>query len=241
MADGGTPGDSKAMSAQKAAPQAATASQAMAALRRQYGSGPAKLTGTAHALYERHLLFDNVTDPTTAGLRQRYEALARSLRDILSQRWVRTEQTYERVNPKRVYYLSMEFLIGRSLTNNITNLLLSPLVSDAVEQKSLDWLGLLEEEPDAGLGNGGLAAPFTVNTMPEGTLKALADHGALGGSLPADGGDCEEVPARFAGAGIDVDLLAGQLQDEGAKSFVDSWHELMEVIASKSAALAEAS
>jgi len=128
----------------------------MAALRRQYGCGPVDLTGTAHALYERHLLFDNVADPAVADARERYEALARSVRDVLSQRWVRTEQTYERANPKRVYYLSMEFLIGRSLTNNITNLLLSPFVSEAVKQESLDWLGLLEEEPDAGLGNGGL-------------------------------------------------------------------------------------
>ena len=86
-----------------------------------------------------------------------------------------------------------------------------------------------------------LAAPFTVDTMPEGTLKALADHGALGGVLTADGGDCEEVLARFAGAGIDVDALASQLQDDGAKSFVSSWRELMDVIASKSAALAKAS
>jgi transaldolase len=86
-----------------------------------------------------------------------------------------------------------------------------------------------------------LAAPFTVNTMPEGTLKALADHGAIGDMLPADGGDCEEVLARFAGAGIDVEALAGQLQDEGAKSFVSSWQELMGVIAGKSAALAKAS
>src|SRR5215472_1141887 len=86
-----------------------------------------------------------------------------------------------------------------------------------------------------------LAAPFTVNTMPEGTLKALADHGALGEMLPADGGDSEEVLARFARAGIDVDSLASQLQDEGAKSFVNSWHELMDVIAGKSAALAKAS
>ena len=82
-----------------------------------------------------------------------------------------------------------------------------------------------------------LAAPFTVNTMPESTLKALADHGELGAILPADGGDCEEVLAQFAKAGIDVDALAAQLQDEGAKSFVKSWNELMEVIASKSAAL----
>src|SRR5262245_15079079 len=110
-----------------------TAQDTMAALRRQYGCGPVELTGTAHGLYERHLLFDNVADPATAPLRQRYEALARSVRDVLSQRWVRTEQTYEHVNPKRIYYVSMEFLIGRSLTNNIANLLLSPLVSEAVK------------------------------------------------------------------------------------------------------------
>ena len=79
-----------------------------------------------------------------------------------------------------------------------------------------------------------LAAPFTVNTMPEGTLKALADHGEIGPMLPADGGDCEDVLAQFAKAGIDVDALAAQLQDEGAKSFVKSWNELMAVIASKS-------
>ena len=82
-----------------------------------------------------------------------------------------------------------------------------------------------------------LAAPFTVNTMPEGTLKALADHGEVGPILPADGGDCESVLAQFAKAGIDIDALAAQLQDEGAKSFVKSWNELMAVIASKSAAL----
>jgi transaldolase len=86
-----------------------------------------------------------------------------------------------------------------------------------------------------------LAAPLTVNTMPEGTLKALADHGELGAMLPADGGDCEEVLAQFATAGIDVDALSAQLQDEGAKSFVKSWNELMGVITSKSAALKTAS
>jgi glycogen phosphorylase len=145
------------MSAKESAEtRAATSPDALAALRRQYGCGPVELTGTADALYERHLLFDNVADPAAAGPRERYEALARSVRDVLSQRWVRTEQTYDSVNPKRVYYLSMEFLIGRSLTNNITNLLLGPFVSEAVKQTSLDWLGLLEEEPDAGLGNGGL-------------------------------------------------------------------------------------
>jgi len=133
-----------------------SAARDTSALLKQYGCGPIEFTGTDNALYERHLLFDNAIDPASAGARERYEAFARSVRDILSQRWVRTERTYERANPKRVYYLSMEFLIGRSLTNNITNLLLDPVAKHAVEQKDLDWLGLVEEEPDAGLGNGGL-------------------------------------------------------------------------------------
>jgi transaldolase len=84
-----------------------------------------------------------------------------------------------------------------------------------------------------------LAAPFTVNTMPEGTLKALAQHTDLGTLLPAGGGDCEEMLGRFTKSDIDVDRLAAQLQDEGAKSFVKSWNDLMSVIASKSAALNE--
>jgi transaldolase len=82
-----------------------------------------------------------------------------------------------------------------------------------------------------------LAAPFTVNTMPEATLKAFADHGVAGAVMPADGGDGEEVLAAFGKAGIDIDALAARLQDEGAKAFVKSWDELMTVIASKSAAL----
>jgi len=86
-----------------------------------------------------------------------------------------------------------------------------------------------------------LAAPFTVNTMPEATLKAFGDHGTLAGLLPADGGDSESVLARIAAAGVDVGALARQLQDEGAKSFVQSWQELMGVIASKSAAFEKAS
>jgi transaldolase len=82
-----------------------------------------------------------------------------------------------------------------------------------------------------------LAAPFTVNTMPESTLKAFAEHGEIGPILAADGGNCEIVLSEFAKAGIDIDALAERLQDEGAKSFVKSWYELMVVIASKSAAL----
>jgi transaldolase len=86
-----------------------------------------------------------------------------------------------------------------------------------------------------------LAAPFTVNTMPEATLKALARHSTVGSILPVDGGDCEEVVTRFRKVGIDVNELAVQLQEDGAKSFVKSWHELMTVIGSKSAALQKAS
>ncbi|MBL8893594.1 MAG: transaldolase, partial [Rhizobiales bacterium] len=86
-----------------------------------------------------------------------------------------------------------------------------------------------------------LASPFTVNTMPEGTLKAFADHGEVGAPVPMDGGDCERVLADFAKASIDVDALAAKLQEDGAKSFVNSWNELLGVIASKSAALKKAS
>ncbi len=86
----------------------------------------------------------------------------------------------------------------------------------------------------------GLAAPLTVDTMPEATLKAFADHGEVGPAISADGGDCEAVLAQFAKAGVDIDALAARLQDEGAASFVKSWNELMEVIASKSALLKKA-
>jgi len=125
-------------------------------LNQQYGCGPVQFSGTDNALYERHLVFDNVVDVAASNARMRYEACAHSVRDVLSQRWVRTESTYARENPKRAYYLSMEFLIGRSLSNNITNLLLDPYVKDVVEREKINWLELVEQEPDAGLGNGGL-------------------------------------------------------------------------------------
>ena len=133
-----------------------TSSATEADLLERYGCGPIRFSGNQDALYERHLLFDDVIDPVNAGARDRFEAVARSVRDVLSQRWVQTERVYDRENPKRIYYLSMEFLIGRSLGNNVINLLLDRLVQRAAQQRDLDWLGLLEQEPDAGLGNGGL-------------------------------------------------------------------------------------
>jgi starch phosphorylase len=122
----------------------------------QYGCGPIQFAGTTDALYERHLLFDHATALEAASLRDRFEAMARSVRDMLSQRWVLTEKTYEQRDAKRVYYLSMEFLIGRSLANNLSNLLLEPTAIEAAREKHLNWIELLEQEPDAGLGNGGL-------------------------------------------------------------------------------------
>ena len=122
----------------------------------RYGCGPVCFGGTDEALYERHLLFDDVVAVSEAGPRQRFEALARSVRDVLSQRWIRTEQTYERENPKRVYYLSLEYLLGRSLSNNVANLMLEPHLARLAHEKQLDWLRTVEQEPDAGLGNGGL-------------------------------------------------------------------------------------
>jgi transaldolase len=115
--------------------------------------------------------------------------------------------------------------------------------NDGARPQRLLWASTGTKDPKASdvLYIKALAAPFTVNTMPEGTLKALADHGQLDTILPADGGDAEWVLAEFANVGVDIDALAAQLQEEGAKSFVKSWNELLTVISSKSAVLAKAS
>jgi glycogen phosphorylase len=168
----------------------------------QYGCGPIRLSGDHDALYERHLLFDDVVDPLAAGARERFEAAARSVRDVLSQRWVLTERTYNRFNPKRVYYLSMEFLIGRSLTNNITNMLLDPFVKRAVSDRSLNWFGMIEEEPDAGLGNGGLgrlAACF---------LDSMATM---------------ELPAMGYGLRYEYGMFRQSIEDGWQREYPDNW------------------
>jgi starch phosphorylase len=127
-----------------------------AKLLQQYGCGPIPFVGSENAFYERHLVFDRVINPSVATARERFEAVSHSIRDVLAQRWVLTKNTYNKTNAKRVYYLSMEFLLGRSLTNNIRNLLIDPLVQQVAQQEGIDWLELIEQEPDAGLGNGGL-------------------------------------------------------------------------------------
>ena len=142
-------------SSAKVVPMTTSATSVSDALQK-YGYGAMPFIGTENAFYERHLVFDRAIDPKVASARERFEAFSRSVRDILAQRWVLTKNTYERQNAKRIYYLSMEFLIGRSLANNITNLLLDPLLPDAAQEHGIDWLELIEQEPDAGLGNGGL-------------------------------------------------------------------------------------
>jgi len=122
----------------------------------RFNCGQMKFSGGDNALYERHLTFDQVISPSEVTPRASFEAIARSVRDVLSQRWLQTEQTYRSRNAKRVYYLSLEFLMGRALANNITNLMLDPVWGEFCKEHKLDPLEIIEQEPDAGLGNGGL-------------------------------------------------------------------------------------
>jgi len=192
----------KAQKEKRSVSATSTKSDDIRKLLEQYGCGPVQFTGTSDALYERHLMFDNVMEATTVGARERFEAVARSVRDILSQRWVCTNEAYERENPKRVYYLSMEFLIGRSLANNVTNLLLDPVANEVVKQKNLDWFELLEQEPDAGLGNGGLgrlAACF---------LDSMATM---------------QIPAMGYGLRYEYGIFKQTIQDGWQQELPDNW------------------
>jgi starch phosphorylase len=122
----------------------------------RFNCGPVRFFGGHEALYERHITFDQVIPPANVTPRDSFEAVARSVRDVLSQRWLKTERTYLERNPKRVYYLSLEFLIGRTLANNVANLMLDPVWSEFCKVHKIDPLAIIEQEPDAGLGNGGL-------------------------------------------------------------------------------------
>src|SRR5262245_16922141 len=125
---------------------------------KHYECGPFRFTESAdYDQYDRHLVFDHAMSPKDAGQRERFEAVARSLRDLLTERWLLTQQTHDRENPKRVYYLSMEFLIGRMLVNNIINLGIEQSVREDVRSDARqDWKDVIETERDAGWGNGGL-------------------------------------------------------------------------------------
>jgi glycogen phosphorylase len=121
----------------------------------RYQCGPLRIAD--HDGYDRRLVFDHIVPEVQASPRERFEALAWSLRDLLAQRWLLTDHTYDQKDPKQVYYLSMEFLIGRTLANTISNLQVEEYVRDDLASgEDRDWHDLADEEPDAGLGNGGL-------------------------------------------------------------------------------------
>jgi starch phosphorylase len=168
----------------------------------QYGCGPVRFAGAGSALYERHLLFDNVIDFAAATPRDRFEALAHSVRDVLSQRWIQTESTYDTRDAKRLYYLSMEFLIGRSMANNVTNLLLDRVLRNTLQQETLDWTSVVEQEPDAGLGNGGL-----------GRLAACFMESAATMQLPAMG----------YGLRYEYGIFQQRLRDGWQEELPDNW------------------
>jgi glycogen phosphorylase len=105
---------------------------------------------------DRYLLCEHLVDPPTARARQRFEAVARFTRDMIAHRWVKTRQTRESARPKRIYYLSLEFLMGRALNNNLMNMAADPFIARAIEREGWDFTEIAEQEPDAGLGNGGL-------------------------------------------------------------------------------------
>jgi len=171
-------------------------------LRHQYGCGPVTFSGEDDSLFERHLLFDYTTDPARADQRQQFEALAWSVRDVLSQRWVKSKRVHDEANGKHVYYLSMEFLIGRSLVNNVMNMRLGPLARETIEGKQIDWRRLVELEPDAGLGNGGLgrlAACF---------IDSLATL---------------QIPATGYGLRYDYGIFRQEIRDGAQVEFPDYW------------------
>src|SRR5262245_40258345 len=179
-----------------------TQTPSLQALIQQYGCEAVHFSGNANASYERHVMFDHVVEPQAASLRERFEAVARSLRDLLVPRWLKTEATYEQGNPKHVYYLSMEFLIGRSLTNNLTNLLVEPMTHKVLQREGLDLVELAEQEPDAGLGNGGLgrlAACF---------LDSMATR---------------QIPAMGYGLRYHYGIFRQQLQDGYQVATPDPW------------------
>ncbi len=167
-----------------------------------YECGPVPLPADPRVAFDQHVVFDHIIDPDEAGARQHFWALARVIRDLLAQRWLKTKQTYHRQNPKRVYYLSMEFLIGRSLANNVANLLADPVVKEVAAREGLDLDALALAEPDAGLGNGGLgrlAACF---------IDSLATM---------------ELPAHGYGLRYEYGIFRQEIRDGYQAEFPDNW------------------
>ena len=155
-------------------------------------------TGKGDEWTDRYLLCEHLVDPPTARMRQRFEAIARFSRDLIADRWVKTRQARENAKPKRIYYLSMEFLIGRALNNNIINMCAEPIVARAIEDEGWDLSEMLEQEPDAGLGNGGLGrlAACFMDSL------ATMQYSAMGYGLRYEYGIFRQVhPQRLPGGG----------------------------------------
>jgi glycogen phosphorylase len=114
------------------------------------------LAGHEDQWAERYLLCQHLLDPLDAKSREKFEATGRFIRDLIAHRWVKTRHARDQAAPKRIHYLSMEFLLGRTLRNNIMNLCAEPLVRETLGKEGWNLDALIEEEPDAGLGNGGL-------------------------------------------------------------------------------------
>ncbi|MBV8232645.1 MAG: glycogen/starch/alpha-glucan phosphorylase [Planctomycetaceae bacterium] len=167
-----------------------------------YACGPVPLPSDPDAAFRRHLVFDHMIEPAKGSMRQRFQGLARAIRDVLAQRWLQTKHAYHQANPKRVYYLSMEFLIGRMMANNILNLMLEPVIQQIVDRERLDLEEVAETEPDAGLGNGGLgrlAACF---------IDSLATLG---------------IPAHGYGLRYEYGMFRQEIQDGYQVEAPDNW------------------
>ena len=175
------------------------------------------ITGDDADWADRYLLCEHVVDPVSARSRQRFEAIARFIRDLVAHRWVKTRLAREKANPKRVYYLSMEFLLGRTLNNNIINLAAAPLVQRALDREGWDLTRILEEEPDAGLGNGGLGRLAACFIDSLATLQVLGD--GLRPSVPNTGSSvsrCEtDIRWRSRTTGCASPTLAGCAPRQG--------------------------
>jgi transaldolase len=190
------------------------------------------------------LLFDReqylaAADAYMKGIERRIEAglnpCVASVASIFMSRWdvAVSEEVPDELRDR------LGLAIGHRAYRAYRELLDSPrlqrLLNEGARPQRLLWASTGTKDPDASdvLYIEGFAAPFTVNTMPEPTLKAFADHGEVGDPVPADGGDAEQVLARFGEAGIDVEALAARLQEEGKAAFVDSWNELLKSIESQ--------
>jgi transaldolase len=185
------------------------------------------------------LLFDAeqylaAADAYMKGIERRIEAGldpdVASVASIFMSRWdvaVKDEAPAELVNRLG---LAVGFRAYRAYRELLDSPRAQRLMNEGARPQRLLWASTGTKDPEASdtLYIEGFASPFTVNTMPEPTLHAFAEHGELGDPVPADGGDCDAVLAEFESAGIDVRALAVRLQKEGKEAFNKSWEDLLE-------------